>query len=1036
MKTRAFSIIVVFVALAILGCALIPRLAVKLMPSRTLPSLTVSFSMPDAAARVVEAEVTGKLESMLARIGGVREIKSTSTSGGGSITIGFDSYTDMQQARFEASTLIRQAWPELPDGVSYPSISTARSSRQSARPILSYTINAPGAPAAIMQYAEENIRPVIGRIQGVNRIALSGASPMEWRLTYDSNQLRALGLTSTDIATAVAEHNASQFYGMTLTDSGTWIAVRSTNGESREFDIKGIYLTGADSVAVRLDRLVTAGYVPSRPTGHYRINGLNSIYCNIYADEDANQLELAAKIKAALADMSLPPNYALTLKSDATENIAAELDKIYLRSGLTLLILLIFIALVTLNARYMLVIIISLTLSLFVSVIFYWLADIEIQLYSLAGITISLNLIIDNIIVMGDHYRRRHDCRVFTAVLAATLTTIGALSIVFFLDDELRLNLQDFVAVVIINLTVSLAAALWLVPALIERFGPASLGKPRRYRRTRLLAKFNRCYAAYIRFGRRWRWVILMLAVLSFGIPVFMIPEYKCSDTYNKDIRPWVNRILGGTLRLFVEEVYAGSYFSRNEHEPVLQISASLPNGATLEQMDALVRKMEQFLSGFAEITQFRTDIYSARQATIAVSFTAEATRSGFPYQLKALTISEALTLGGGSWAVFGLEDRGFDNSVAENAGSYQVRIMGYNYDELEALAEQFRQKLLSHRRIKEVTVNSEFSWYKDDYTEFYLDIDSDAMARQSLNVYDLYSALTPAFGRDIYCGMTPDGAQRILLDSRQNGELDVWALMNLPFTVRGKTFKLSQFATVRQLNASRSIAKENQQYVLCLQYEYIGSQLQGQRMLDKDIEEFRGHLPLGYSIEDPHAAYRWGPSSSKNLWLLLLVIAIIFWTTAILFNSLSRPLIVIATIPLSFIGVFLIFYLTGANFDQGGFAAFVLMSGLTVNAAIYLLTEYERTDNYIRAFNAKIIPILLTIASTVLGFIPFMVGPDAPEPFWLPLALGTIGGLTASLLTLLFLLPLLLPSRSLRPYPRIHRSRCCKTPRPKVSEN
>ena len=111
-------------------------------------------------------------------------------------------------------------------------------------------------------------------------------------------------------------------------------------------------------------------------------------------------------------------------------------------------------------------------------------------------------------------------------------------------------------------------------------------------------------------------------------------------------------------------------------------------------------------------------------------------------------------------------------------------------------------------------------------------------------------------------------------------------------------------------------------------------------------------------------------------------------------------------------------------------------MSGLTVNAAIYLLTEYERTDNYIRAFNAKIIPILLTIASTVLGFIPFMVGPDAPEPFWFPLALGTIGGLTASLLTLLFLLPLLLPSRSLRPYPRIHRSRCCKTPRPKVSEN
>ena len=103
MKTRAFSIIVVFVALAILGCALIPRLAVKLMPSRTLPSLMVSFSMPDAAARVVEAEVTGKLESMLARIGGVREIKSTSTSGGGSITIGFDSHMLACERQMEMS---------------------------------------------------------------------------------------------------------------------------------------------------------------------------------------------------------------------------------------------------------------------------------------------------------------------------------------------------------------------------------------------------------------------------------------------------------------------------------------------------------------------------------------------------------------------------------------------------------------------------------------------------------------------------------------------------------------------------------------------------------------------------------------------------------------------------------------------------------------------------------------------------------------------------------------------------------------------
>ncbi len=79
----------------------------------------------------------------------------------------------------------------------------------------------------------------------------------------------------------------------------------------------------------------------------------------------------------------------------------------------------------------MLVITISLLANLAIAVIFYYLFRLEIQLYSLAGITISLNLIIDNIIVMSDHLIHKRNLKAFTAVLAATLTTIGALGIVF-----------------------------------------------------------------------------------------------------------------------------------------------------------------------------------------------------------------------------------------------------------------------------------------------------------------------------------------------------------------------------------------------------------------------------------------------------------------------------------------------------------------------------------------------------------------------------------------------------------------------------
>jgi multidrug efflux pump subunit AcrB len=129
-----------------------------------------------------------------------------------------------------------------------------------------------------------------------------------------------------------------------------------------------------------------------------------------------------------------------------------------------------------------------------------------------------------------------------------------------------------------------------------------------------------------------------------------------------------------------------------------------------------------------------------------------------------------------------------------------------------------------------------------------------------------------------------------------------------------------------------------------------------------------------------------------------------------------KQPFVVIFIIPISFIGLFLTFYLFKLNFDQGGFAAFILLAGLSVNANIYVLNEYNNNRRankriaplkaYLKAWNVKIRPIFLTIVSTVLGFIPFMVG-EYKEAFWFPLAAGTTGGLMVSFIALFLFLPL-----------------------------
>ena len=1042
----SFTLIVTFVCLSLIGVVLVPLLPVKLAPSRTLPGLTVSFSMPGNSSRVIEAEVTSKLEAMMARVKGIRKVNSTSDNGSGSISLELDKHADIDVTRFEVSTIIRQTWPQLPEGVSYPQISTRRSDDKASRPFITYTLNAPANPILIQQYAEENIKPVLGQLKGIYKVELNGATPMEWQLEYDSDQLSRLGITLQAVQRAINRHYEKEFLGICSIEKGAegreWIRlVRTSTEKEMEFEPGAIQLQAEDGTMVTLDKLIKVRHVEERPQSYYRINGLNSVYLYITAEETANQLKLSGEVKHLMGELQqkMPPGYEVHISYDATEYIQKELDKIYFRTGLTVLILLLFVALITWNLRYLFLIVTSLAVNISVAVILYYAFGLEMQLYSLAGITISLNLVIDNTIVMTDHILHRRNLKAFVSVLAATLTTIGALVIIFFLDEKIRLNLQDFAAVVIINLAVSLFVALFFVPSMIDKIG---LEKKKRRKRRRFLLRptfmkrltvyFTRFYQGVIYYLCRFRVIACLLLLLGFGLPVFMLPEKmegegKWVEYYNKvfdnptfkdKVKPVINKALGGSLRLFAEKVYEGSYFNRDEGEVVLSVYATLPNGSTLEQMNVLIKRMETYLSDFKEIRQFQTYIYNARQANIQIYFTKENQRSGFPYTLKANIISKALTLGGGSWSVYGLQDQGFSNDVRESAGSFRVKLYGYNYDELSYWTEQLKEKLLLHRRIKEVTVNSEFSWWKDDYSEFYLDLDRLRMAKEHITATQLFAALRPVFGRDIYCGnvLFDNQTEQLKLSSLQGQQYDVWGLVNIPFFINGRSYKLADFATVQKGQSPQKVAKENQQYRLCLQYEYIGSSEQGKKLLKKDLEEFNKVLPMGYTAENEQDYWSWNKKDNKQYALLLIVIAIIFLTTAILFNSLKQPLAIIFVIPISYIGVFLTFYLFGLNFDQGGFASFVLLCGITVNASIYILNEYNAIRKryplllparaFTKAWNSKIMPIFLTVVSTILGFIPFMVG-DGKEAFWFPLAAGTIGGLVMSILGIFLFLPI-----------------------------
>ncbi|MEA4936475.1 MAG: efflux RND transporter permease subunit [Paludibacter sp.] len=1058
-KISSFSIILTFVFFTIVGLALVSQLPVKLSPSETLPQINVSFSMYGSSPVVVEREVSSKLEAMLGRMTGVRKINSNSGNGWGHISIELDKHADPDAARFEVSTIIRQAWPNLPENLSYPAVSLRSPDDNSKKVFLSYTLNAPAPPIIIQQYAEERIKNHLAQIKGVYQVNVSGANPMEWQLKYDYKQLELMGVSTDEIKTAINRYLKKESLGLARFDTEkndvSFIRVAlvsDINNRDIENALSYIEVKKINGRIIRLSDIVTICKTESQPFGYYRINGQNTIYISVVADETSNQLKLGNQIKTKIAALQneFSAAYKLQKAYDATEYINEELNKIYFRTGLTVLILLVFVVLVYRKLKYTLLISISLVVNISISLIFYYLFQVEIQLYSLAGLSISLTLIIDNVIVLSDQIINRGNKKAFLAILAATLTTIGSLTIIFFMDEKIRLSLKYFAAVIIINLLVSLLVSLFLVPALIEKLKLVNNDTLRRSRKSmlglkinrsefkskRLLVHFIQFYALMIRFLWKKRVLVFLIVVLLFGIPVFLLPDKiekknRFADIYNQTIgsnyykenlRSHVNNILGGTWRLFVQKVYNGSYLENNREETSLFVTATLPNGSTLTQMNNLIQRMEAYVGQFPEVRQFETNIYSANRANINIRFTKPNQKNSFPHQLKSNLISKSLELGGGSWSVYGVGD-GFSNDIRESAGSYRIQMYGYNYDELYEYAEKLKLKLLGYRRIKEVLINSEFSWYKDDYQEFYFELNDELLASGDIQPYQLFTSVKPYFEKNIYVGQIQNFSdiERITLQSKQSTEYNVWDLKNRPVKFREKEVKLSNLASIEKYQAPQKISKENQQYRLCLQYEYIGAYEQGRKVLETNVEAFQKELPIGYTVKsDENQGWGWGKEENKQYWLLGIVAVIIYFCSSILFNSLRQPLHIIFIIPLSFIGIFLTFYWFKLNFDQGGFAAFILLSGLTVNTNIYIINEYNNIlktrkisplQAYIKAWNAKIRPIFLTVISTILGFVPFIVG--YKESFWFPLAAGTIGGLVVSFLVVFLILPVFMTAKS-----------------------
>lgn len=1045
-----FPLLISFLLLSLIGAALLPFVPVQLKPSTVQNSISVNFSWPEASPRAIEQEVTSVLEGAFNSLKGVTYVSSESSVGWGNIYIAFGDKVNMDIARFEAAVIIRNLYQSLPQGVSYPNVYQGGSNANS-NPVLIYTILSPHGFASLPQLIDEKVVKHFNTLEGVEKTDVYGISSSRWSVVYDADKMDKLGITESDLRTAIGNTRLRNPVGKLNYQSERRVMQMNVVLESpynRQIEWYSLPITRSGIKIVELGEIASVKMEESPPGSYYRINGLDTNTIAIFAREGENQLALVNQLKAEAKRIEafLPDGVSLLLSSDPTEYVKKEIFNISWRTGLTLVILLLFVFAVSRSWKYLLIIFLSLLVNLAIAFILYYIFNIEIHLYSIAGITVSFGLLIDNSIIMIDHVRVKHNLRVFLAILASTLTTIAALGVVFFLSENLQHNLVDFVKIVIINLFVSLFVALFFIPALMQQmnFMKRSGLKRKNIRPKRRIVRFSRIYSKAIIFLVRFKVAVFVIAILGFGLPVFLLPSkiekktvisnysisiekedigfwpnlYNAtfgSSFYNEVLRKPIDLILGGSLRLFLQKVDGHNYFTEKS-QTMLHINVYMPDGAVVSQMNDAVIRLEGYLKQFKEINQFEARVQSGAYAHITISFKPGHEFSGFPYYLKDMLTSFAIGLGSADCQVYGVGD-GFSNVMREQAGSYKVRFQGYNYDELYAYTQQLKDTLLLNPRIKEVNITEKDTWYRNNAQQFALSIDQEKLAINNNYLPGLYNDLRMLSAKDVNAGeATSDGVRRpVVLSSSYQRQFDRWNLKNDMIASGNQTTRLEAVGEVKKERTAGSVVKNNQNYLLFLEYEFIGPYQLGHMHLDEAMEKFTATLPMGYSAEQLNRGFL-KEKTEQNL-SLLVIILLIFFICSILFESLRQPLAILMIIPFTFIGVFLTYHFLDVGFNQGGYAAMILLSGLTVNSTIYIINEMNNLKQtfkgsklrlYLKAFNSKIIPIILTILSTMLGLVPFIIDGNM-DKFWYALVTGTIGGLLFSVAGIYFYLPLFL---------------------------
>jgi len=1030
-----FSILLTFICVSLVGLCFIPLLNIKI-DTKTTEKLNVQYYWIGTSPRVIEQEVTAKLEGIFSAVKGLRYISSVSGKGYGRIEMTFKKNVNMDAMRFEVATLVRQAHPTLPEQVSYPEISFGVSTGELS-PLMTYTFVGNEDPYHIQKYAEKNVLPKLHRIKGIGDVRVYGASPFHWRIELKVEVLKSLGLRSDDIVKGINQYFLKAFIGKGNYGSSERNFVNETtllfqSNAADEVRWEDIPVKKFGERVVFLNEVATIRFEEQLPSEYYRVNGRNAINIVIFPETGINTIELAKEIKTHFKQIrkQLPVGYSFLLVNDTTKNLVKELEKMTLRSLVSLVILIAFVLTFTRDMKYMILVLVSIMVCLSCSMVLFYFLRVELNWYSLAGVTISYGYITGNSIMMIHHYLHNGQKKIFTAILGTALCTIGAMVIVFLLKEEQQVNLKDFTSVITVNILVSLIVSLFFIPAWIKKFQfNWRIGRVS-WKRRRALMEMSLKYSRYITFSKRNKVIFILVLLLGFGIPIHLLPskikgtdsvariynETLGNEVFEKSVKPHMEKVLGGSFRLFMKQVFEKAYYADPDRTS-LNVYTRMTHGSSVKQHSEALSIIENYVNQFNQVEICEATVSGSGNGRISIQFLPSVENGVFPHKLKQELESLVSTVGSVDAMIYGV-GIGFSNGALGEMRNTSITLEGYNYEQLYSYASQLKQSLSRNSHVKDIVIAGSSEWDPKVDVEYSLELDAQQLSSNNVTSSDLYSYLSDEMIHTSMGDVYINGEmQKVTVVSDVALKIGSWDFKNEPILVANNQYKIWQLGKINKQRDPAEIHKFDQQYHLVVAYNFVGNFMLSDVVSNEAIKKISSVIPAGYRVFRQENI-SWDRQEKSQYYLILLVVVVIYFISSILLESLLQPLAIIAIVPVSFIGIFLTFYLFNFDFDQGGFASFILLCGTAVSCSLYIVNDFNNFVNqdshrehlslYLKAFHHKIGPVCLTTMSTILGLIVFVYN-GQHEVFWFAFAAGVIGGLLFSLVGILIFLPLFL---------------------------